>query len=501
MGSMEAENVQKPQLTTGLYRTYCSLLMMQGYNRIHAMNKYEELRKIPRTDDLLREAEKSALLQHLPRPLVVEALREETDSARREILQGERMAAPLPSELIRKAEDILQGSPAMSLRRVVNATGVILHTNLGRAVLSESAVRRLTELAGGYSNLEYDLAKGTRGSRHDHAAALLCRLTGAEDAMLVNNNAAAVLLTLAALSCGREVILSRGELIEIGGAFRIPDIMECSGAVLREVGTTNRTRISDYESALGENTGMLMKVHPSNYRITGFTEEASLEQLSALAHANGLPFVYDMGSGLLTGLGKYGIDEPDIRHALQQGADLVMCSGDKLLGGAQAGILTGKKELIDQLKCHPLARVFRVDKLTLAATEATLYDSLDTDRAVNKIPVLRMIAADSRTLRTHAEELCARLRECVPCGKETAPPAFAVEPVQDRIGGGAAPDTVLQGWAVTARCGDPTEAERQLRQHEIPVIARVAENRVWMSVRTLQNGDDEVIADAFTLGR
>lgn len=466
------------------------------------MNNNEELRKIPRTDDLLLAAEGSALLRELPRALVAEALREETDRIRREIMQGERGSAPLLSEIIRKAEDALRGRPAVSLRRVVNATGVILHTNLGRAVLPEGAVRHLAEIAGSYSNLEYNLDEGTRGSRHDHAAALLCRLTGAEDAMLVNNNAAAVLLTLAALSAGRETILSRGELIEIGGAFRIPDIMECSGAILREVGTTNRTRISDYEKALGENTGLLMKVHPSNYRITGFTEEASLEEVAALAHANGLPMVYDMGSGLLTELRECGINEPDIRHALRQGADLVLCSGDKLLGGAQAGIVTGRRDLIEKLKIHPLARAFRVDRLTIAATEATLYEYLDADRAFQEVPVLRMIAADEAELRQRAEALCASLKAGLESVQRTGQDApamtFAVEPVSDKVGGGAAPETVLPGWAVTVRGGDAAEIERKLRLHEIPIIARVAEDRVWLSVRTLQEKDEDVIVKALS---
>ena len=459
------------------------------------MNR-DELRKLPQTDEVLRSAQMSALLEKMPRELVVQALREEINGIRRDILQGDRLKAPGVPELIRGCEERLRQDPVRTLRRVVNATGVIIHTNLGRAVLSPAAVQKTAELAAGYSNLEYNTAEGARGSRHDHAASLVRFLTGAEDAMLVNNNAAAVLLALAVLSAGRETVLSRGELIEIGGSFRIPDIMECSGAILREVGTTNRTRVSDYEKAVGENTGLLMKVHPSNYRITGFTEEASLEQLSALAREKGLPLVYDLGSGLLTDLRPFGIDEPDIRYAIRQGADLVLCSGDKLLGGAQAGIVAGKRELIEKMKRHPLARAFRVDKLTLAAVEATLYAYTDTDRALREVPVLRMITESGDALRQRAEHLRGIL-EAGQAGAGGKPALlFAVEPVTDRIGGGAAPETVLPGWAVTVRGGDAAEIEKKLRGYEIPVIARVAEDRVWISVRTLLENEEDIIAGA-----
>ena len=343
---------------------------------------------------------------------------------------------------------------------------------------------------------------------------ILRELCGTEDAMVVNNNAAAVLLALAALARGKEVLVSRGELIEIGGSFRIPDVCEQGGAVLREVGTTNRTRLSDYKGELNEETGALFKAHTSNYRIVGFTEETSLEELSGLARENGIPLIYDMGSGLFEGLERYGIEEPDILHAQKAGADVLTFSGDKLLGAAQAGLIVGRKKYIEKMKRHPLARALRVDKMTLAALEATLYEYRDRNQARREIPVLRMISESPDALRKKAEELCARLKGSAGNGRLT----FAVEPCQDRTGGGSAPLNVLEGYAVTVRLDagrtedisapekkgisgtdihSLEDLEKALRLAEFPLIGRITQDRLWISVRTLLAGNEEKITEDF----
>lgn len=450
------------------------------------------MRQIPRIDDMLRDGRLTARTEHTPAALVKEALQQETSLARTMLLDGRRSTPPQAEELIAGALRRLEGDESITLRRVINATGVVLHTNLGRAVLSRRAAEAVHEIACGYSNLEYSLQEGRRGSRHAHAAGLVCRVTGAEDAMLVNNNAAAVLLVLTALAREKEVLLSRGELVEIGGAFRIPDIMEQSGARLREVGTTNRTRLSDYADAVTEHTGLLMKVHTSNYRIIGFTEETSVRELAGLKEKTGLPLVCDLGSGLLADLRGAGIDEPVVSASLRDGADLVLFSGDKLCGGGQAGIIAGRKDLIDRLKKHPLARPLRIDKLSLAAAEATLYAYLDPAGALQEIPVLRMASVSSAALRKEADELCAGLQRLGISGLH-----FCTEPVSDRLGGGSAPETELPGWAVTVEGEDPQLLEQKLRAGTVPVIATIAQGRLWLHVRTLCAGDSEEICSSF----
>jgi len=345
-----------------------------------------ELRDLPSVDELARG---------LDDPLAVAAARTVLDRAREEIRAGAE-----PGDLAERLAAELRAVRAPSLRRVLNATGVIVHTNLGRAPLAAEAIAQVVETARGYSNLELDLTEGTRGSRQDHVAALLRRLTGAEAALVVNNNAAAVLLALAALGEGREVVVSRGELIEIGDGFRIPDVLMRSGARLVEVGTTNRTRTKDYEKAIGPNTALLLRVHQSNFRVVGFTELPRLEELAALARRHGLPLVDDQGSGALTELP----GEPTAKQSLATGSDLVCFSGDKLLGGPQAGIVVGRADLVEQLRRHPLQRAMRADKLTLAALEGTLRLYLD---APERIPVLRMLGQDAGTVRVRAERLAS----------------------------------------------------------------------------------------------
>ncbi len=366
-------------------------------------NRQSILREIPKIDELLLDEQLIFFMESTPRAVIVNAAREITERVRTEILVGNRKEAPDRQEMVSDIRALVEGKKKHSLRHLVNASGVILHTNLGRANLCQEAVKGVLEVADSYSNLEYDIAKGARGSRHDHVGEIISRITGAEAAMVVNNNAAATMLCLSAMACGKEVIVSRGELVEIGGSFRIPDIMEQSGAHLKEVGTTNKTKLSDYRNAFAlELTGALMKVHTSNYRIVGFTQEASLTELAGLAAQLSLPLIYDMGSGLMVDLSRYGVDEPSVGAALRDGADVVLFSGDKLLGGPQAGILIGKKEYIDRMKRHPLARAFRVDKMTLAALEATFFEYLDTEGAKKNIPVLSMITVPEAELKARA---------------------------------------------------------------------------------------------------
>jgi L-seryl-tRNA(Ser) seleniumtransferase len=357
---------------------------------------------------------------------------------------------------------------------VLNATGVVVHTNLGRAPLAAAALDRMHEVARSYSNLEYELGSGSRGSRQDHVAAILRRLTGAEAALVVNNNAAAMLLALAAIAEGREVVVSRGELIEIGDGFRIPDVLQRSGARLVEVGTTNRTRAGDYDAAVTDETALLLRVHQSNFRVVGFTEQPSLRELAAVARRRGLPLLDDLGSGALLDLA----DEPTARASLDAGADLVCFSGDKLLGGPQAGIVAGSAELIEKLRRHPLHRALRIDKLSLAALEGTLLLYLEPERARVEVPVLRMLEEDVSVVRGRAERLAAAV------GGE-------VQETVARVGGGALPLHELPSYA----CAVDERAAAALRDHEPPIVGIVRDGRLLLDCRTLRDDElDEVAA-------
>ncbi len=378
---------------------------------------------------------------------------------------------------------------APSLTAVINATGVIVHTNLGRAPLASAAIARVGEVARGYSNLEYDLAAGRRGSRAVHASALLARLTGAEGAVVVNNNAAAVLLALAALAAGREVIISRGELVEIGGGFRIPDVLRQSGATLREVGTTNRTRIADYAAAIGERTAVILRVHPSNFRIEGFTERPELREVAALGARFDVPVVEDLGSGLLAATpGTAG--EPTVRASIEAGVDACTFSGDKLIGGPQAGIVAGRRAVIDRLRSHPLMRALRVDKLTCAALEATLLEHA-AGRAADTVPVARMIATPVADLEARADALRARL---------AALPGLAVsvQTTEAAIGGGSTPGVTLPSRAVAVELDGKAAADlaAALRDGRPAVVGRVADGRLVLDLRTIDPALDDALADA-----
>jgi L-seryl-tRNA(Ser) seleniumtransferase len=427
-----------------------------------------ELRDLPSVDELARESDD---------PLAVDAARAVLGRARDEIRSGLD-----PGELADRLREELAAARAPRLRGVLNATGVIVHTNLGRAPLAEEALARVRESARGYSNLEYDLAAGTRGSRQDHVAPILRRLTGAEAALVVNNNAAAVMLALAALAEGREVLVSRGELIEIGDGFRIPDVLARSGARLREVGTTNRTRAADYDRAIGPETALLLRVHQSNFRVVGFTEQPRLEELASVARRHELPLVDDLGSGALTPSNTLLLgDEPTARESLAAGADLVCFSGDKLLGGPQAGIVVGRADLVERLRRHPLQRALRADKLTLAALEGTLALALESPE---EIPVVRMLSESAEHVRARAE----RLADLV--GGE-------VEETVARAGGGALPLAEIPSFA----CAVEEELAARLRVADPPVVAVVRDRRTLLDCRTLGDDDVEAVAAAVAAAR
>ena len=449
------------------------------------------LRRIPSVDELLAQPRLAELSKRVDRNLVVEIARTVLADLRARITG--QMASDIPGEILVIASDpatleerissLVERILSRSLQPVINATGVILHTNLGRAPLPESVVEEFRRTATQYSNLEYDLEAGARGKRDTHTAELLTRLTGAEAVVVVNNCAAAVLVTLAAFARGGEVIVSRGELIEIGDGFRIPEIMEQSGAILREVGTTNRTRLEDYENAINEKTRLLLRVHPSNFKVTGFTDKPSLEELVTLSQRSGIPLVEDLGSGCLIDLTEHGISEPTVRESIEAGVGIVTCSGDKLLGGPQAGIIAGKKELIASVRRHPLFRALRVDKLTIAALEVTLGAFLRA--AWEEVPAMRMIRMTPQELKRRAENFIRELRPELPLDEVD----IEVVDGTSLVGGGSTPTQTLSTKVIriaTARYS-ATKLEQRLRRAPagISVIARVEEDRLVLDLRTV----------------
>lgn len=456
------------------------------------------LRRIPKTDELLELAAFKSMEAEYPHILIVEQLRAVLDGLRRQILNGERNDVPNSETVAALTAENIRLAAKRSLRRVINGTGVVLHTNLGRAKLCAEAVKAVKEVAESYSDLEYNLETGKRGSRYEHVEKILCRLTGAESALIVNNNAAAVLLILTSLTRGKEVVISRGELVEIGGSFRVPEIMEQSGSLLREVGTTNKTHLHDYADAIDpEKTGALLKVHTSNYRIIGFTEEVPLAELVGLGHKNNIPVIYDVGSGALIDFAAYRLpDEPNVIKCVKSGADIISFSGDKLLGGPQSGIIIGKRIFIEKMKRHPLLRAFRVDKMTLAALEATLRVYTDEEKAVKEIPTLQMLLADGTELLEKAETLCALLKAELPM-IETR-----VVRANGQVGGGSMPEQLLPGYAAEITCPaecPPDKLAEKLRACEPPVIGRIAHNCFILDVRTMERTDIAAAADAVCL--
>jgi L-seryl-tRNA(Ser) seleniumtransferase len=451
-----------------------------------AENSPGTLRKIPSVTFLLTLPPFEDYLVLYPRTLILQVLRGLLDGKREALLAG-RPTDISPEGIWQEAGQRLKSKTAYHLRRVVNGTGVVIHTNLGRSLLAPQVVAQMEAVARYYSNLEYDLDRGERGSRYSHVEGLLLELTGAEAALVVNNNAAAVLLALDSLARGREVVVSRGQLIEIGGSFRIPEVMSRSGAILREVGTTNKTHMRDYENALSDRTALLLKVHTSNFRLLGFTAEVSLERLVGLGRTHRIPVMEDLGSGSLLDLSPFGLEkEPTVQEAVRSGADLVSFSGDKLLGGPQAGIIVGREAMIQLLRRNPLNRALRIDKLTLAALEATLHLYRRRDQALREIPTLRMLSLALPEIHRRARRWLRLLRQAI--GSEIR---IELTLTQSQVGGGALPLSTPDSYALvlTPRTGTITALEKHLRSREIPVIGRIEKERLLLDLRTLQEDD------------
>ena len=448
----------------------------------------EQFRLLPSVDELLHSASGQQLVQRFSRPIALEAVRASISHARAQIRQG--ASCPSSDELLTVAEHILDESQRPNLQPVINATGVIINTNLGRSPLSQEAIQAVQRVAGGYTNLEYELEAGERGSRHSHVASLLCELTGAAAALVTNNNAAAVLLALSALAAGREVIISRGQLVEIGGGFRIPDVMSQSGCKLIEVGTTNRTRLSDYATAITERTALLLTVHPSNFQIVGFTESTSVESMAELAHERGLLLMDDLGSGCLLTSERYGLGhEPMPQESIAAGADVVCFSGDKLLGGPQAGILVGKAAVLERISKHPLMRAVRIDKMTLASLEATLRH-YQREEAETHIPIWRMIAASPSSIAGRAAIWVSKLQQYgIPARMQRG---------ESTVGGGSLPGETLPTTLLALDAGNVAmpldELAKRLRLRDLPLIARILHDALLIDPRTvLEEQDNEVV--------
>ncbi|MFW5854395.1 MAG: L-seryl-tRNA(Sec) selenium transferase [Thermodesulfobacteriota bacterium] len=458
------------------------------------------LKMLPGIDHLLEAAESEPALKGVPRPVLIRCGRETVESLRSSILKEDpEVDAEALSEaaVLKRFAERVGRETTLNLRPVVNGTGVVIHTNLGRSPLAPEAVENIVRISNRYSNLEFDLSQGKRGSRYDAIEDILCEITGAEAAMAVNNNAGAVLLCLNTLAEGREVIVSRGELVEIGGSFRIPDVMSRSGAVLKEVGSTNRTHLRDYEAAVNETTGLLLKVHQSNYSIVGFTRSVSVSELTELGRRRGLPVMEDLGSGTLVDFSRYGmIREPTVMDSVSAGPDLVTFSGDKLLGGPQAGLIVGKKKVLDAVKKNPLTRALRIDKMTLAALESTMRLYRDPKRAVREIPTLRMLTAPGAEIERRAEE-CKGLLEGIGDGRLS----IQILNRPSRVGGGALPLQELDSRCLGLKIEgiSANTLERRMRNSDPPVIGRIEDDRFLLDFRTIQ--DDELTLIAEAVGR
>jgi L-seryl-tRNA(Ser) seleniumtransferase len=461
-------------------------------------DKQPYLRTLPAVDEFLRHPQIQSHLKNFSKEMVVGSIRRVMDRKRQAILSSaslqEAASVKVASkELLTAVEEEIAKTTHPSLRRVINATGVILHTNLGRAPLAPEVLQYIAEIAGGYSNLEFDLNSGERGSRYEPVEKILRQITTAESALVVNNNAGAVFLALNTLAEGKEVIVSRGQLVEIGGSFRIPDVMKKSGAHLVEVGTTNRTHLEDYERAINEKTALLLKVHSSNFRILGFTAEVSLKDLVALGRAKGLPVMEDLGSGCFVDLSRYGMEkEPTVQEAIEAGADMITFSGDKLLGGPQAGIILGRKKYLDLIKKNPLNRALRIDKLTLAGLEFTLRAYWDPAQAIEKVPVLRMLTCPAEKLERRAKRLQRQFNRNLASFCEVR-----IREAFSPVGGGALP---LQGLPARVLALRPLKisvarTEERLRKSDPPVIARIQEGEILLDLRTVEEKEDQELLE------
>ncbi len=457
------------------------------------MDKNTILRNIPKIDEVLQEEQILSFYNDTSRELIREAARETIEEIRIKVLNGEgKPDCVEKKKVIGAIIEKIKEKKKKNLVRTINATGVVLHTNLGRALMSKAVADAVADTAMNYSNLEYDLDKGARGSRHDHVEKIITKITGAEAAMVVNNNAAATMLCLSVMGSGQEVIVSRGELVEIGGSFRVPDIMEQSGCILKEIGTTNKTKVADYKDAISDETGAILKVHTSNYKILGFTEEANLNELVELGKEKSLPVIYDMGSGLMVDLKDYGVTEPTVKECLDTGIDIILFSGDKLLGGPQGGIIVGKKEYIDKMKKHQLARVIRMDKMSLAAMEVTFREYISEENAKKEIPTLRMLTATYEDLIVRAENFSEVLSKAI---KNLN---FIPEETHGQVGGGSAPTVLLKGAGI-AIDSDKISAEKlekKLREYSTPIITRINKDKLYIEMRTITEEEKMIILEA-----
>ena len=457
---------------------------------------------IPKVDELLDNQNISELLDNMPRKIIMDAIREEVEELRsiiKENISEEAEIKKIINNLVNNIKLRAIEKNIYSLKRVVNATGTVIHTNLGRSLINEEIFNNMREIALNYSNLEYDLESGTRGSRYSHVEEIIQELTGGEASMVVNNNAAAVLLALSALVKDKEVIVSRGELIEIGGSFRIPEVLEQSGAKLVSVGSTNKTHLHDYENAINENTGALLKVHTSNYRILGFTSAVDSKELYELKKKYKIPLIEDLGSGVLIDLSKYGLQyEPTVGESLDKGVDVVTFSGDKLLGGPQAGIIIGKKEYIDKMKKHPLTRAFRVDKFTISALEATLKYYLDEKKAIENIPTLKMLTMTPEKLDLKAQDLLEKINNKINSDNIE----LEIKDEFSEVGGGSLPLEKLPTKCIVLRIKNKStqEFENKLRAYKIPIITRLYKDKIYLDLRTINEEDYDIIVSAIENG-
>ena len=451
-------------------------------------------RKLPSVNQLLESPQLKQMVETVNHSVVVDGVRSFLDDLREQVsTESGEVSIPTPSEIADKIANWLKTEEKPYLRPVINGTGIILHTGLGRAPLAKSAIESVQSISEGYASVEVDVRTGERGQRIKSVEKLLCELTGAEAAAVVNNNAAATMLALSALAEGQEVIVSRGQSIEIGGSYRLPDVMECSGAKLREVGTTNKTHLFDYQRAINEETGALLKVHPSNFEVVGFTKTVSTKEMVTLAAEHGLPVIDDVGSGALIDFSEFGLmDEPVVSQSIKDGADVVLFSGDKLIGGPQCGIIIGKKKYIDTILSNPLMRAMRVDKMTLAALSATLRIYRDEDRARTEIPILRMLSMPKENLKLRAEKVVAQLSHLAEL--ETCE---AVE-ADSMLGGGSLPTQKLSTWcvALTPKTHSVDRLSAGLRNSEPSVIGRVQKERYYLDMRTVQPSQDAGLVEA-----
>ena len=458
-------------------------------------NKQRLLAELPSVDEILKSPKGQKWLAAYPRRYVLQAIREIVEHNRQAIIKGETTGVSVEQDVLPEIEIKIERLSAFSLKSVINATGVVIHTNLGRSVLSDRVMDHVRQIACGYSNLEYNIEKGQRGKRYTHVKRLLKELTGAEDSLIVNNNAAAVFVCLTALAKGKEVIVSRGELVEIGGSFRIPDVMSSSGAVLREVGATNKTHVRDYEKAINENTALLLKVHQSNYRMVGFTKAVEIDELAALGRKYNIPVMFDLGSGCLVDLKPYGVHiEPTVQETIKAGADIVTFSGDKLLGGPQGGVMVGKAQLIEKIGQNPLMRALRIDKLTLAAFEATLMSYLDEDKAKEEVPTLNMLLQALDEIKERAKKISQALKRKLGASHEKIALINVIED-SSQSGGGALPEIEFKTYVIAIKPSglSVNKLEERLRHNKPLVIARIKEEAVIIDARTVRDSEVEAL--------